>query len=108
MDYGCQYLTPRTNPSKTQPTAKISPANLIRSKFGDQCKTVTVSSTLKRVYQFDQITFFSIRSKSIQLIEDVGQVVETIFLEHAFACVHMTFYYLTHCWTPLATPKSLQ
>lgn len=61
---------------------KISPANLIRSKFGDQCKTVTVSSTLKTVYQFDQITFFSIRSKSIQLIE-------TIFLEHAFClCTH--------------------
>lgn len=102
MDYGCLSYAPN-KPSKIQPTAKISPANLIRSKFGDQCKTVTVSSTLKT-----RSLFFSIRSKSIQLIEDVGQVVETIFLEHAFACVHMTFYYLTHCWTPLATPKSLQ
>lgn len=44
--------------------AKISPANLIRSKFGDQCKTVTVSSTLKTVYQFDQITFFLLDQKA--------------------------------------------
>lgn len=66
MDYGLWLPVSYApnKPSKVQPTTKISPANLIRSKFGDQCKTVTVSSTLKRVYQFDQITFFLLDQKA--------------------------------------------